>query len=42
MLENYQMCHTHRQNKQGGGAAIYIFKNLDFKEIDILSTNIIT
>ena len=24
MLENYQMCHTLRQNKKGGGVAIYI------------------
>ena len=42
MLENYQMCHAHRQNKIGGGVAIYIYvKNyLDFYKIDALSTNI--
>ena len=40
MLENYQMCLTHRQNKQGGGVAIYIKNNFDFSKIDVLSTNI--
>ena len=40
MLENYQMCHTHRQNKKGGGVAIYIKNNLDFNNIDVHSTNI--
>ena len=35
------MCHTHRQNKQGWGVAIYIKTyNLDFNKIDVLSTNI--
>ena len=35
------MCHTHRQNKQGRGVAIYIKTyNLDFNKIDVLSTNI--
>ena len=24
MLDNYEMCHTHRQNKEGGGIAMYI------------------
>ena len=40
MLENYQICHTHRQNKKGGGVAIYIKNNLDFNKIDILNTSI--
>ena len=40
LLENYKMCHTHRQNKQGGVVAIYIRNNLDFNKIDILRTNI--
>ena len=39
MLDNYQMCHTHRQNKQGGGVSIYIKNNLDFNKIDVFSTN---
>ena len=40
MLENYQMCHTHRQHKKGGGVAIYLKNNLDFNKIDVLSTSI--
>ena len=40
MLENYRMCHTHRQNKKGGGVAIYIKNNLDLNKIDVLSTSI--
>ena len=39
MLDNYQMCHTHRQNKQGGCVAIYIKNNLDFNKIDVLCIN---
>ena len=40
MSENYQICHTHRQNKEGEVGAIYIKNNLDFIKINILSTNI--
>ena len=40
MLENYQMCHTHRQDKNGGGVSIYIMNKLDFNKIYVLSTNI--
>ena len=34
------MCHTHRQDKKGGGVAIYIKNNLDVNKIDVLSTSI--
>ena len=40
VLENYQMCHTLRQNKKGGGVAIYIKNNFYFDKIYVLSTNI--
>ena len=40
MLENYQMCHTHRQGKELGGVAIYIKNNKKFNKIDVLCTNI--
>ena len=38
MSENYQVCHTHRQNKEG--EAIYINNKLHFNIIDVLSANI--
>ena len=32
-LSNYQMRHIHRQNKQGGGVAIYIKNNLYLRKL---------
>lgn len=36
-LHGYQICHTARQNKRGGGVAIFIKDSIKFKKIDTLS-----
>lgn len=37
IMNGYEMFHTNRQNKKGGGVAIYIDKNLDYKVVENMS-----